>query len=144
MNGGDRLYRICSTDGLRGCIREAKVPNLAAPDQVLVRTRDIFDRHVGIHAVPVEEIDDVRLEAPQRRPLKYFSMINNINDCLIAAVAACKYRRHLPGGFSVDPQLEPAKDRASVIIWAVIRNPSEQVKVNRSRIEAVQWGREQV
>ncbi len=43
------------------------MPDLALGDQVLHCPGDVFDRHVRVHAVLIEEIDDVRPETLQRR-----------------------------------------------------------------------------
>ena len=66
---------------LRACFRQPEVLHLAFLDQLLHCTRDIFDRHVRIDAVLIEQIDDVGLEALQRR-------LGNFLDVLRPAVQA--------------------------------------------------------
>ena len=44
----------------------AEMPDLALGDQVLDRAGDVLDRHVGIDAVLVEEVDGVDAEPPER------------------------------------------------------------------------------
>ena len=46
-----------AADGLRACFRKAEVLHLACLDQFLHRARHIFDGHVRIDAVLVEQID---------------------------------------------------------------------------------------
>ena len=52
---------------------------LSLLNQVFHRTGNVFDRHVGIDSVLVEQIDDVRSQALQRR-------VRNLPDALRAAV----------------------------------------------------------
>ena len=56
-----------ATNRLHAGFREAEVFDLPFADQILHRARDLFDRHLGIHAVLIEEIDPIRLEPLQRR-----------------------------------------------------------------------------
>ena len=61
-----RLHCVRATDRLHARFRKAKVLDLALLNQVLHRSGDIFDRHVGIDAVLIEEVNDVGLEPLQR------------------------------------------------------------------------------
>src|ERR1700730_5314061 len=45
---GDRLNRVCATDRLRSCFRQAEVLHLTLLDELLHRSRHFFDRHVQI------------------------------------------------------------------------------------------------
>src|SRR5205807_105346 len=55
-----------AADGLYACFRESEVFKLALPDQVFHGSGNIFDRHVGIDAVLIEQVDDVGLKALER------------------------------------------------------------------------------
>ena len=56
-----------AADRLHAGFRQAEVPDLALLDQVLHRAGDILDRHVGVDAVLIEEVDDVGPQPLQRR-----------------------------------------------------------------------------
>jgi len=68
-------------DRWRCCFRKAEVPDLALLNQVLHRSRHIFDRYVRVAAVLIEKIDHAGLEALERR-------LGNLLDVLWTAVAA--------------------------------------------------------
>src|SRR5437762_11328050 len=56
-----------ATDRLSSCFGKAKMFHLALPDQLLHRPSDVFDRHVRINAMLVEQIysiDSQTLERP--------------------------------------------------------------------------------
>ncbi len=57
---------MCATDRLRSCFRKTEVLNLALLNQILHRSRYVFDGHVQINAVLIEQIDDVDLESLER------------------------------------------------------------------------------
>ena len=57
---------MCATDGLRASFRKAEVLNLPLLNQVLHGSRDVFDRHVRVNTVLVEEVDGINLESLQR------------------------------------------------------------------------------
>ena len=63
----DRLDRVGAANRLHARLRQPEVFDLAFADQVLDRARDVLDRHVGIDAVLIEEIDPIGLEPLQRR-----------------------------------------------------------------------------
>ena len=62
----DRLHRMCATDCLHACFRKAEMLDLALLNQFLHRASHIFDRHVGINPVLIEQVDDVRPEPLER------------------------------------------------------------------------------
>src|SRR5260370_35507398 len=62
----DRLNGVCATDGLHAGFREPEVLHLALLDEVFHGSGAVFDRHVGIYAVLVEQIDNIGLEALER------------------------------------------------------------------------------
>jgi MFS family permease len=59
LQGGDALHRVGATDGLHARLGEAEVPDLPLLDELLDGPRDLLDRHVGIHAMLVVEVDRV-------------------------------------------------------------------------------------
>src|SRR4029077_6436061 len=63
---GDGLNFVCATDGLHAGFRKAEVLHLALLNQLFHRSSGVFDRHVGVNAVLIEQIDDIGLEALQR------------------------------------------------------------------------------
>ena len=57
---------VRTTNRLCSCFTKAEVLNLTFLNQVLHRSRDVFDRHVGVDAVLIKQIDNVGLEALER------------------------------------------------------------------------------
>ena len=53
-------------DRLHACFREAEVLDLALLNQLFHRAGDLFDRHVRINAVLVEEVDGLDLQPLER------------------------------------------------------------------------------
>ena len=66
LQRGDRLHRVRAADRLHAGFGQAEMLDLALLDQVLDRSRHVFDRHVGIDAVLIEQIDAVGPEPLQR------------------------------------------------------------------------------
>ena len=62
----DRLDGVGATDRLHSCFRKAEVLHLTFLNQVLHRSRHVFDRHVRVDAVLIEQIDDIDLESLER------------------------------------------------------------------------------
>ncbi len=62
----DRLDGVGAADGFRACFRKAKVLDLACLDQVLHRSRHIFDGHVRVNPVLVKQINGLNPEALER------------------------------------------------------------------------------
>src|SRR5271157_636861 len=62
LNRGDRLDCISATDRFGSWLGKAEVLHLAFPDQFLHGTSHVFNGHVRIDAVLVEQIDAIRLE----------------------------------------------------------------------------------
>ena len=54
LERGDRLDGVCAADRLHAGFGQAEVLDLAFLDQVLHRSRHVFDRHVRVDAVLVE------------------------------------------------------------------------------------------
>src|ERR1017187_7849717 len=57
LKGGNRLNRVSATNRLRSRFRKAEVLDLAFLNQVLHRSRHVFDRHVRVNTVLIEKID---------------------------------------------------------------------------------------
>jgi hypothetical protein len=54
LESGDRLDRVCATDGLHSRFGKAEVLDLALPNQVLHRSGDVFDGHARVDAMLIE------------------------------------------------------------------------------------------
>ena len=57
----DRLDGVRATDRPHSCFRKAEVLDLALLNQVLHRSRYVFDRHVRVNTVLIEQIDGIDL-----------------------------------------------------------------------------------
>ncbi|MNT23832.1 hypothetical protein D3C72_1592710 [compost metagenome] len=55
-----------TANGLRACLRQAEVLDLAFANQVLHHPGDVLDRYVRIDAVLVKQIDVIGLQSTQR------------------------------------------------------------------------------
>ena len=66
---------VCATNGLHPCFRKSEVLHLALLNQLFHRSRNVFDRHVGVNAVLIEQIDDIGLEALQRGLSDFLDML---------------------------------------------------------------------
>src|SRR5215831_7945085 len=66
LESSDRLDRVCAADRLRACFRKPKVLNLTLLNQVLYRSSRLFDWHVGVNAVLIEQVDGVDPESLER------------------------------------------------------------------------------
>ena len=76
-----------ATDGLQPRFGQPEVPDLAFANQVFDRTGDVFDWHVGVDAVLVEEVDPIGLEPLQRR-LRHLTNVRRpaVQPSLLAVV----------------------------------------------------------
>src|SRR5215813_8583979 len=61
-----RLDCVCAADSLHSCFRESEMLHLSCLDQVLDRSRYVFDWNVGIDAVLVKKIDNIGPKALER------------------------------------------------------------------------------
>jgi hypothetical protein len=50
---------VGAADRLRSCFRQAEVVHLTFPNQVLHRSRRVFDRHLRVHAVLIEQVNSL-------------------------------------------------------------------------------------
>src|SRR5713101_1091786 len=66
LDRGDLLDGVGAADRAHACFRHPEVFHLSLPDQVLDRSRHVFDRHAWVDTVLIIEIDDVGPEAFQR------------------------------------------------------------------------------
>jgi hypothetical protein len=66
LDRSDRLDGVGATDRLHSCFRKAEVLNLAFLNQVLHRPRHVFDRHLRVNSVLIEQIDGIDLESLER------------------------------------------------------------------------------
>src|SRR3569832_388542 len=57
---------MCAPDRFKSRLRKSEVSDFTFCDQILHRARDLFDRHVGIDAMLIKQIDVVSLEPLQR------------------------------------------------------------------------------
>ena len=62
---GDGLDGMSAADRVRARLRQSGSADLAGDDQVLDSAGDALDRHVGVDAVLVEQVDVVGLQPPQ-------------------------------------------------------------------------------
>src|SRR5215218_5287575 len=58
----NRVNRVRPANGLNACLRQSEVSDLAFPDEVPDCAGDVFDRHVGIDAMLIEEVDPIGFE----------------------------------------------------------------------------------
>ena len=66
LESSERLDGVCATDRLRSRFRKAEVLDLTLLDQVLHSAGDVFDRHVRVNPVLIEQVDDIDLEPLER------------------------------------------------------------------------------
>ena len=73
-----------AADRSRRRLGQAEVPDLALLDQVPDRARDVFDRHVRVHAVLIEQVDRIDAQPFQRA-------LRDLLDVLRPAVHAVQF-----------------------------------------------------
>src|ERR1700756_3346263 len=66
LQRGDGLNRVGAADGLRARFREAEVFYFALLNQFLHCSRHLFDRHIQVDTVLIEQIDRIHLQSPER------------------------------------------------------------------------------
>ena len=66
LESGDWLDCVGATNRLWAGFRKAEMLHLAFPDQILHRSRYIFDGDVGVNAVLIEQVDDIGLKPLER------------------------------------------------------------------------------
>ena len=63
LQRGDRLHGVGAADASHAGLGQAEVLDLAGLDEFLHRAGDVLDRHVGVDAVLVEQVDACRRRA---------------------------------------------------------------------------------
>ena len=81
LQGRDRLHGVGTPYGLDASFREAEMLYLSCSDEVLDSSGDLFDRHFGIDAMLVKEVDVVGLKTLE-------ACVGDLTDVLRAAVKA--------------------------------------------------------
>ena len=81
LQRGDRLHGMRAPNRLRARLGQTEMLDLAFRDQFLHRAGNVLDRHIGIDAVLIEQIDHVR-----PKPLQRF--FRDLADMLRPAVQA--------------------------------------------------------
>src|SRR4051812_10936725 len=66
LEGGDRLNSVRPPNRLRTGFGQSEIFDLAVRDQVLHRAGHVFDRHIGVNAMLIEQVDAVGPEALER------------------------------------------------------------------------------
>src|SRR6266496_4365426 len=66
LDGRDRLDCVCAPNRLYSRFRKAEVLHFTLLNQVLHRSRHVFDRHVRVNTVLIEQIDGIDLESLKR------------------------------------------------------------------------------
>jgi hypothetical protein len=90
---------VRATNRLDAGFGEAEVPDLALLNEVLHGSGDIFNRHVGVDAVLIEEVDDIGLKSFQRG-------LGDLADVLRLAIDSSQW----PLGFGIDFESELGGD----------------------------------
>jgi hypothetical protein len=67
LERSDRVRRVPAPQRVRRSLAHPEVANLAGSDELAHRADGVLDRHVGVDAVLVVEVDDVDTEPLQRR-----------------------------------------------------------------------------
>src|SRR6266516_4996955 len=88
-----RLDGVCVPDRLHTCFRKAEVLDLPFSNQVLHRSGHIFDGHVRVNAVLIEQIDGIDLQSLERA-------LGNLLDVLWPTILA----QLLPIGTKFEPE----------------------------------------
>src|SRR5579885_165510 len=92
-----RLYRVRTTDGLHTGFRKTEILDLARSDQILDRAGDVFDRHLVIDAMLVEEIDGLDLEPLERSLRDLFDVLRPAVEAALRASLRIEIEAELGG-----------------------------------------------
>ena len=125
LQRGDRMDRVRAPDRLRRCLAEAEVPHLALLDELRHRAHRLLDRHVGVDAVLVEEVDVVGAE-PLERPF------DRAADVVGGAVERTD-RRHVAGRRVVHPAGELGRDH--VLVAPALDRAADQLLVGQRAVQ---------
>ena len=103
-------------------IRQADVERLAAPDNLRECAHRLLERHLGIHAVVVEDVDVVEVHAPE-------ALVEARDQVLAAAPVTVGAGPHVVTGFRRDDELvavgaeEVVHEAAEVPLGAAVGRP---------------------
>src|SRR5208282_2568461 len=97
LDRGDWLDGVGAADGLRARLRKTKVLHFTLLNQIFHRTSNVFDWHLQVDAMLIEEIDGLDLESFQRS-------LGNLSNVLGATVD-CPRSPELEAEFSSDHDL---------------------------------------
>src|SRR5271157_813148 len=98
LESSERLDCVCATDGLHSCFGKAEVLDLAFLNQVLHRSRYVFDWHVRVNPMLIEQVDDIHPEPLERS-------LGGLLDVLRPAVQA--RRTFHSAGIEIGTEVEP-------------------------------------
>src|SRR5439155_21649535 len=96
LDGSNGLDRVCATYRLHAGFRKPEVLDLTLVNQVLHCSCDVFDGHIRVNTVLIEEVDRVNLE--RLEPLE--RSFGDLLDVRWPTVQA-----PLPAGFEFEPEL---------------------------------------
>src|SRR5215813_12009130 len=85
---------------LHTCFRQPEVLYLSLLNEILHRARHVFDRHVGINAMLIEQVDPVSFKPLERS-------IGDFLDVFRTAIDACPLR----SAFRIEFETELGRDR---------------------------------
>jgi hypothetical protein len=68
LTGGDGLHGMSAPNGLHAGFRKAEILHIALLDQLLDRACHVFDRHVEVDPMLVEQVDRLCSQSLQRTP----------------------------------------------------------------------------
>ena len=66
LDRSDGLDRVRATDRLCSSLGKAEVLDLTLVNQVLHRSRHVFDRHVRVNTMLIVQVDDIGFESLER------------------------------------------------------------------------------
>src|SRR5437763_1136475 len=85
LHGGDRVYRMGTPDALGVCLAEPEMAHLALLDEAAHRADRVLDRHAGVDAVLVIEVDRVDAEPLQADLARLLHVFGAAVDAIGAA-----------------------------------------------------------
>ena len=99
---------MSATDRIDARLGKAEVLDLAFPDQVLYGSCDVFNGHVRVDAVLVEQIDSVDLETFERRFRGTFYVLSAAVQAASRSPSLDRYRSRTWLRSPPDREREPA------------------------------------
>ena len=98
MERSERLDCVCATDRLHARFGTAEVLDLALKNQVLHRSRYVFDWYVRVNLMLIEQVDDINFEPLERA-------LDSLLNVLWPAVQT--RRTPHPAGIEIRTEVEP-------------------------------------